>query len=104
VYVFTQEKEGGFADADSQRRDDSVPDLQKVLAKRKGFALAKAAHGADLILEVTLSGKVNARTTETRRRTSILGPAYETHTQTTSLSRAGCSAAIPILHRITRFS
>ena len=43
--------------------------------------LAETAEGADLVLEVTLSGNIN--TTETRRRTGILGPVHETQAQTT---------------------
>ena len=49
--------------------------------KRNGFALAETAESADLVLEVTLSG--NIHTTETRRRTGILGPFHEPQAQTT---------------------
>lgn len=85
VYVFTHQTEGGFVDADSQRRNDSVLDLQKALAKRKGFAVAESAKDAELLLEVTTSGNVETAPIEkTRRRTGILGPYLETTTEKNS--------------------
>jgi hypothetical protein len=55
VYVFTAAPVDGFTDTDSQRRADSVKDLQKELAKRKGLTIAESADMAQLVIEVIAS-------------------------------------------------
>jgi hypothetical protein len=101
VYVFTQEKEGGFTDAESKRRTDSVNDIRKALAKRKGFALVDTPDAAQVILEVTVSGEVETDPIAQSRRTQdiadvILGTSHvETKTVRQTKSTLVTALRIP---------
>lgn len=52
VFVFTAPAEGGFVDADSKAKEDSIKDLSKALLKKKGVELARSLEAADLLAEI----------------------------------------------------
>jgi hypothetical protein len=70
VFVFTQAAESGFVDYESQRRTDSVKDLEKALTKKKRIILVANANVADVTVEVMGSGAeaMNSVTTTTTQR------------------------------------
>ena len=77
VYVFTATDPGGFIDADSKQRSDSVKDIVKQLRnKDREVALVDHAADADLILEVM------GRGWEDNGSTSVSRSQYGTTTAT----------------------
>jgi hypothetical protein len=74
VFVFTQAAESGFVDYESQRRTDSVKDLEKALAKKKSIILVANANVADVTVEVMGSGaEAMGSVTTTTEQTRLFG-------------------------------
>lgn len=82
VYVFTAETEGGFVDADSKQRADSVRDLREALRKKKTVIVVESSDDADLLVEVLRRGLDETGKTSTKTSAG-LGGLYSTTTKDT---------------------
>lgn len=105
VFIYTHGSADGFVDAVSKRRTDSVLDLQKAVAKKKGFIVVDQQGQADVLLEVTISGPLAAGTeSSTHRTTGILGPRLQTTTDTKTVDTLEAALRIPRSDYVLYFS
>lgn len=79
VHLEPSERDGGFIDAESKRREDSTFDLQKELAKDKTLWLTTTDR-TDVVLRVVSSAEEETGEikTESRKRPEIVGGGYRT--------------------------